>query len=345
MLLHEAFYDNNSPSKVFKMRIQILVLLLILPFIQNCSKPKATVFEDKRLSQETIVKFCFVGDLGQGTDFQKTIAKALDREKCHRIFFLGDLVYPSGINSLDDPLLQDKFLSYYDPLFYDNPDLIIGLMLGNHDHQGKPSAWINLSKSDEKYFFPYYYYFIDYGGLCVVALDTSFYFYKEQLGEAAEQTLWLTKLEPRLKDCDVKVAMSHHPFKGGDYDGSKDWKGAEGSLKVFLDTYVIGKFDIHIAGHVHLLADDGRDEGTRMLLSGTGGENRGTGKSGFVVLNWEPSNPKRIGYRLVQVDTEVNVFSDNLIQEQQVDYPEEINKTHLRENSFKIIWNWFKSLF
>lgn len=323
-------------------RLFFLLFILLLPLLQNCSKPGATVFKDDRLSQEDQIKICFLGDVGQGTEFQSTIAEALKKEECHRIAFLGDLVYPKGISSTADPELEEKFLKYYRSLFDDNPNLITLLMLGNHDHQGKPGAWRNLYKEDERFFFPNYYYFIDYGGLCLVALDTSLYFYQEQLTEAAEQTQWLTKLQPRLKECDVKVAMSHHPFKGGGYSGSKDWKGAEGTLKTFLDTYVIGNFDIHIAGHVHVLEDDGKDEGTRMLISGTGGENRGDGKSGYIVLTWNPGNPKRIGYRFRYVDTEVNVFNEDTPQEQEThtEWDDFIPKTKLVDNIFVRFWNW-----
>jgi tartrate-resistant acid phosphatase type 5 len=322
-----------------------LILLIILPLLfllNGCSKPKATVFKDQRLLQEEVVKFCFLGDVGQGTEFQEAIAESLKKEKCHRIAFLGDLVYPEGITSTEDPELYEKFLKYYSPLFEENPDLIVLLMLGNHDHQGRPGAWKNLFKQDERYFFPNYYYFIDYGGLCFVTLDTSFYFYKEQLTEAADQTHWLTELQPRLKECDVKVALSHHPFKGGDYPGSKDWEGAEGTLKTFLDTYVIGNFDIHIAGHVHVLADDGKDEGTRMLISGTGGENRGTGPSGYVILTWNPTNPKRIGYRLKEVDTQVYVYDESTPEEQEEKehWDDNIQKSRLEENILMKIWAW-----
>lgn len=326
-------------------RLFLLLLLFILHVINSCAKPKATVFKDYSLRQEEQVKICLIGDLGQGTEFQETIANALNKEKCHRIVMLGDLVYPSGISSTSDTLLEEKFLKYYDPLFEENPDLVYLLMLGNHDHQGEPSAWKSLYKKDSRYFFPNYYYFVDYGGLCLVALDTSFYFYKEKLAEAAEQTQWLNELQPRLKDCDVKVAVSHHPFKGGNYDGSADWKGAEGSLKVFLDSYVIGTFDLHIAGHVHILEDDGKDEGTHMLISGTGGENRGTGRSGFVVLTWDPSNSKRVGYHLKYVDTQVNVFNDTLTPQEEAErHPSEIiNKTKLETGIFERLWNWLVS--
>lgn len=323
--------------------MKLLILSAVFWLVNGCSKPTATVFEDRRLAQEETVKICLIGDLGQETDHQRVMAEALEREECHRIFFLGDLVYPAGIDSLDDPEIENKFLRYYQPLLDRNPSLVIGLMLGNHDHQGTPSVWKDFSKKNEGFFFPNYYYFIDYGGLCMVALDTSFYMYNEQVMESLEQSKWLMELESRLKNCDVKVALSHHPFKGGGYSGSKDWKGAEGAMKVFLDTYVIGKFDMHIAGHVHLLADDGKDEGTRMLISGTGGGNRGDGASGYVVLRWEPSNPKKIGYSLRNVDTIVNVFDASGVQKQEasLDWEEAIEKNRVEDPWYHRILKFF----
>lgn len=295
-----------------------LILIISVFLFYSCSKPTATVFEDKRLAEEDMIKFCLVGDMGKDTPFQQAIADGLEREECHRIFFLGDLVYPDGISSVNDDQFENKFLKYYEPLVEKNPKLIINLLLGNHDHKSDPSAWLDVSEKHEGFFFPNYYYFIDYGGLCFVALDTSFYYYTSKIVEAAEQATWLFQLQERIKDCDVKVALTHHPLKGRGLDPTDDWDGAEGELKAFLETYIIGKYDLHIAGHVHVLADDGKDEKTRMLISGTGGENRAGTRSGFVVLRWQPSNPKRIGYTLRYIETEPNVFSETVPQEQQV---------------------------
>lgn len=319
------------------MKAMIFSLLALALLIYACAKPKATVFKDETLNQEEQVKFCFTGDMGKDTPHQKTIAEALNREGCHRIFFMGDLVYPKGIASITDPEFTNKFEAYYQPLFNDNPDLVMALLLGNHDHKGSPSAWREVSGVDDRFFFPYYYYFIDYGGLCIVALDTSFYYYTENVNEIGEQTRWLMELQPRLKDCDVKVALTHHPFKGVGFDSEDDWEGSSGLLKVFLDTYVIGVFDIHLAGHVHVVVDDGQDEGTRMLISGAGGETRAGNRAGYIVLNWNRTNPKRIGYALKYIDTETNVVDDSasLIQAQEEKKePEYIIRKHRVESNF-----------
>lgn len=317
------------------------LLLFLLVFI-GCAKPKATVFLDKSLREEEMVKFCFTGDMGKGGDHQKAIAEALEREQCHRIFFLGDLVYPKGIKSIDDPELDEKFLSYYEPLLNKDPNLYINLILGNHDHKGDPSAWKKISEKHPRFFFPGYYYMIDYGGLCMVAMDTSFYYYLNEVTETAKQTNWIQGLQSRLKDCDVKVALTHHPFKGKGLDREDDWEGSGGALNAFLDRYVIGVFDIHLAGHVHVVVDDGKDEGTRMLISGAGGETRAENRAGYIVLNWQPDNPKRIGYQMKYVDTEVNVVDDSGTierEEEHIKHDENVYKDAVERNFFQDLWD------
>ncbi len=319
--------------------------VIILFFVGACAEPKGNVFLDKSLREEETVKFCFTGDMGMDTSHQKAMAEALEREQCHRIFFLGDLIYPKGIKSIDDPHLEEAFLKYYDPLLNRNPNLYINLILGNHDHQGVPAAWKKISQINDRYFFPHYWYMIDYGGLCMVALDTSFYYYLSEVSETTQQTRYIQGLQKRLKECDVKIALTHHPFKGTGYD---DWEGSSGALKMFLDTYVIGNFDIHLAGHVHAVADDGKDEGTRMLISGAGGETRGGNPPGYIVLNWQPDNPKRVGYHIRYIDTETTIVDESFSGSRQEQVSEEIHdeivpRKKVEFGLFSRIWNWLIS--
>lgn len=322
----------------------LVLLTIVFLFFQSCGKPKATVFEDKRLAEEEVVKLCLTGDMGKDTQIQKEVALALEREQCHRIFFLGDIIYPSGIKSISDQELEDKFLSYYRPLLENDPNLIISLILGNHDHKGDPSAWRKIDEKHERFFFPNYWYMIDYGGLCMVAIDSSFYYYVNKVQELAEQTKWMTELQSRLKECDVKVALTHHPLKG---DKFPDYDGAKGAMKAFFETFIIGKFDLQISGHVHALIDDGKDEGTRLLISGAGGEASGNGKPGYLILTWEPKNPKRLGYYFREVDIDVNVYN---AQMQEAYEPEGhvdpiITRNFVEMNWFRKLWLKIKSLF
>lgn len=334
-------------AKLKVMKYLWMPLLLLLIHCSGCAKPKATVFLDKSLSEEEEVKLCFTGDMGKGDEHQQAIADALEQEQCHRIFFLGDLVYPKGINSIDDEQLQDRFLKFYEPLLDKDPDLYINLVLGNHDHKGDPAAWKKISQKHERFFFPGYWYMIDYGGLCMVALDTSFYYYLSEVSELTEQTRWIQSLQSRLKDCDVKVAMTHHPFKGRGFDSEDDWEGSSGALKMFLDNYVIGVFDVHIAGHVHVVVDDGKDEGTKMLISGAGGETRAGNRAGFVVMRWQPGNPKHLGYAIKYVDTITNVVDESIQQQEATEGPEEeiVPRKTVEDSPFKAVKDFIKSLF
>lgn len=331
------------------MRATSFIALLVIVFFYGCAEPKGKVYLDKSLREEETVKFCFTGDMGKDTEHQKVLAEALEREDCHRIFFLGDLVYPKGISSIDDPHLENAFLRYYDPLLTRNLDLHISLILGNHDHKGDPAAWKKISQKNDRYFFPNYWYMIDYGGLCMVALDTSFYYYLSEVKELTEQIRFIQGLQKRLKECDVTVALTHHPFKGTGYDSEDDWEGSSGALKVFLDTYVIGVFDIHLAGHVHAVVDDGKDEGTRMLVSGAGGETRAGNQPGYIVLNWQPDNPKRVGYQIRYIDTETTVVDETFAEGRQEEQYEEVEseivpKRNVEPGLFLRFWSWLTNL-
>jgi hypothetical protein len=144
---------------------------------------------------------------------------------------------------------------------------------------------------------------VDFGNLCIVAFDTNFFVEKSYAPKAVKQTAWMTNLDKKLKQCDAKIAISHHPYKGNEFPGSKDWEGATGAMKIFFDTFIIGKMDMHIAGHVHALEEDGEDEGTTLLVSGAGGETRADASTpGFVVVTWEPGNSKKLTYRLVRLE-------------------------------------------
>ena len=77
---------------------------------------------------------------------------------------------------------------------------------------------------------------------------------------------WLKDNFNYLKEnCRLSIAVGHHPlFSSGDRD-----KGSP-QLASFLNEYVFGVFDIYIAGHNHVLADEGEKNGTLQLISGSG---------------------------------------------------------------------------
>jgi hypothetical protein len=283
------------------MKILLKLLFLLLFLLCACGKPTAHVYQDKTSLTQEMLKFCLLGGVGQGSLIQQNVADSLGEEKCDQVYFLGDLVSGPAITSLEDPDLLDKFLSYYQPLFYNKKISRINLILGQNEYQGDPNIWLEIGSKYEGIFFPNFYYMTNYGGLCIVALDSNVFLDSAYIAQALLETAWMIQLKEDLKSCKVKVALSHHPYKGETLLAAKDidWRGSQGSLKLFLDTYVIGKMQLHVSAHVKALTYDGAAEDTTLLISGMGGEVTQTSDTpGFIVLVWNADSPTRVGYRI-----------------------------------------------
>lgn len=272
-----------------------LAVVFCLFFIVSFISMNETVFHDDSFTLDDEIRFCFVGDFDLKDPSIHPVADALRDRNCDRIVFLGDLIYPKGITSRKDPEFHWKFMHLYEPILRKNPETKILLLLGNHDYQGSSSPWLELAKSDSRFFYPHKYYLIDYGGLCLTVFDSNLYYYGRFFLDAISQTVWFLNLGNKLDSCKVKVALSHHPYKGTDQTDRK-WEGAQGALKLFFKNFIVGEFDLHAAGHLHLIQDDGQEEGTHFLISGTGGGESESGAVGFLVISWNPKTPENYRY-------------------------------------------------
>ena len=58
--------------------------------------------------------FCFVGDAGEVNPTQAKVVEALANSDCSIVWHLGDITQ-LGVQSLDDPELQDSFLTPFRP--------------------------------------------------------------------------------------------------------------------------------------------------------------------------------------------------------------------------------------
>jgi predicted phosphodiesterase len=270
---------------------------------------------DRTFENQASVKFCFVGDVGLDTPVQLQVAQALSEENCDRVYFLGDIIYPNGIQDQQDPLFENNFLRYYRPLYEQNPQLQLNIILGNHDYAANAEAWFAIARQNKNIFFPTYYYMEDFGGMCIVSLDTNLLVYREYIPESLAQVAWLEKNHKRINKCKTRIAVSHHPYKGGGYPGSLDWTGSQGVMKRFLKKWVIGKMDLHIAGHVHILEDDGESHGTRMLISGTGGEVETGASAGYIVVEFSPQEPEKYFYAIRKIEEMEMSIKKNIISE------------------------------
>lgn len=252
-------------------------LILISLFLISCSKEQHVY--KKQIPSET-VKFCFIGDTGAGWKIQTDVSNMLLEEKCHSIHFLGDIIYPAGLAGDNDPQFESKFFNYYDQhTKKDNkPDL--NLVMGNHDYRGAINYWRNIAKKHKKIVFPNPYYLLKVNNVCLVHIDTNYYGIFENYILGMKQAQWMNEIEPELKSCTSRIALTHHPLENkGEGHGS-----SSGLLRYFLEKYVVGKYDFLISGHEHVLADEGLKDKTRLLISGGGGKVPEGGDAGYLVM-------------------------------------------------------------
>ena len=207
--------------------------------------------------------YCFVGDAGEVNPTQAMVVEALANSDCSMVWHLGDITQ-LGVQSIDDPELQESFLTPFKPLL--ETEIPFYLTVGNHDYKGDPAVYLEVAKDYPSIYHPRNFYTKQFGKLCFFALDTTifdklYYFYKR-----GGQIRWLEEEVERLKDqCEFSIAVAHHPlFSSGDRDR------ANPQLAIFLENYVFGTFDIYITGHNHVLADEGDHKKTLQLISATG---------------------------------------------------------------------------
>ena len=233
----------------------VLSLLLLIFTFQVYS-------EENKVSLDST--FCFVGDTGNVTEVQKEVSEALANSDCNVIWHTGDIIYPDGISSKDDPRFITNFLDPFKKVF--DKRIPFFFTIGNHDYKKEPRSYLEIAKNNPLIVYPNNYYLKNYDRLCFFALDTTIFdklylFYKRRA-----QTNWLKlKKEQVNNSCDLSIAVAHHPlFSSGDR------KKGTPQLSRFLETNIFGNFDLYIAGHNHVLADEGERKGTRQLISGTG---------------------------------------------------------------------------
>ena len=240
-----------------------LHLIVLLIFISPQLMSRQTISLNQEVSSQNLT-FCFVGDTGNVTQVQQDVSDALFKSDCSSIWHTGDIIYPSGINSADDPEFEKKFLIPFGKVLDKNINFYFSL--GNHDHKKNPSAYLKIGSSNLLIHFPDFFYKKKFGDICFFVLDTTIFDKLYMFRQRAKQISWLKKTKLSSQhECKFSLAVGHHPlFSSGDR------KKASPQLSAFLKNYVFGSFDIYVAGHNHVLADEGELSGTSQLISGTG---------------------------------------------------------------------------
>lgn len=228
------------------------------------------------------MRLCFIGDTGTGSRSQEIAALQLRNENCSSVYVLGDVIYPSGLVDENDPQAEEKFFKYYRPMHEQDSNVLFHIVLGNHDYRGDPDAWTKIAKTNPMIYAPARYYFEEFEGLCIASLDTNLPKLLADYPKHMGQKSWLRDFDDRLSDiCTLKIALAHHPYLGSD----KKHGNAKGTIKEFLEDFVIGKYDYYLAGHDHLLDYKGSVKGTELYISGAGGNVEE--KPGYVVMEIE----------------------------------------------------------
>lgn len=204
--------------------------------------------------------FVIIGDSGKDNSTQANVAQAMldycQENYCDLGMLAGDVVYPNGVSSENDPILETMFDKYYNPL--EIPFLIT---LGNHDYGWLTNDWVrgdyNLRHAQRNPLFvlPHFWYIHETAESVIAVIDTNRLFWHKQ--EAPMKRL-LKKAYQMAKDSGRWFfVMGHHPYlsngkhgNAGRYDGVPTLGF---NIKRIIENYVCGKADMYIAGHEHLL--------------------------------------------------------------------------------------------
>jgi hypothetical protein len=247
-----------------------LSLLLILGV--SCSSPQYPKIQ----TSPGQITFCVVGDVGNGSLVQRMVAESMEESGCEKLVLLGDLIYPHGIDSETDKILEERFLRPYRKFSS------IYVVLGNHDYDGNAGAWRDLAKINRRIIHPGNYFRERINHICLFFLDTNFRASTEGLFE--EETSWLKK---ETSDCGYLVAFTHHPYISS---GRRHGPATE-KLKLFFEKFIVGKFQFIFSGHEHILSDEGMTGGTRQIISGAGGKHDLGSFPGYTVFTLDLKDP------------------------------------------------------
>jgi len=258
-----------------------ILITFILITISSCNllKDYSNIEDEVFLENLFDSKVCIIGDTGTGSSDQHLVAKELAKEKCKNIIHTGDIIYPKGLKSLEDPKLKLNFL---DPFEISLTESRIFLTLGNHDHKRNPNVFIELAKNHENIIFPNYFYLARFQDACLVFIDTN-------LNYRGNQEKWIKRKLNELINCSTTFMIGHHPYISSGAHGN-----SSGLVKDFLEAFVIKHTPLYISGHDHQLSYERISDTSKQLISGAGAKLRPSKKTpatifiksdlGYVVL-------------------------------------------------------------
>jgi tartrate-resistant acid phosphatase type 5 len=223
-----------------------------------------------------------VGDTGKDNEGQRIVADAMTQHcqmsQCDLGILTGDNIYEEGMESTNDPILDQVFKKYYSQLqipFY--------IALGNHDYGRISNDWkrggyqLEYSKRNPQYHLPNYYYYEVLQDAVLVFLDTS----RLMWGKDIEDQEKMVAEAYAKSDGKWFIVVGHHPYlsngnhgNAGNYERLPFPPFVSGShVKKFIEKNVCGKAQLYVSGHDHnLQLIDGMIKNckTQFAVSGAG---------------------------------------------------------------------------
>jgi hypothetical protein len=230
------------------------------------------------------IRFIAMGDGGTGSGTQLQVAQVVKAEcdargGCAFALYLGDNIYDTGVDGVNDSQFQSKFEVPYQDLtfpFY--------ITLGNHDFGGGGAGYeffkgqyqVDYTAQSMKWTLPDLYYSVtETAGttsLDLFSLNTNQIMYTGDSTQAS----WLTS-ELAAATSTWKIAFGHHTYiSNGQHGNAGEYEGipfipivSGGNVKSFFDANVCGKVDVYLCGHDHNRQWLEPTCGTEFIVSGT----------------------------------------------------------------------------
>lgn len=201
-----------------------------------------------QMNDEREVRLIFVGDTGTGDSNQLSVAAQME-DLCRSVqptavVLLGDNFYPSGVDSVTDPLWESHFEKVY------SGDCLQKIpfyaVLGNHDYRSVPEAQIAYTRErGGRWNLPARYYSLRFGALLeIAAADTNI---PDRCGIPTFCSVdWLID-KMKKSTAAWKILIGHHPIlSGGKYRSLKPLAGF-----TLPELYCQSGASVYISGHDH----------------------------------------------------------------------------------------------
>ena len=304
------------------------------------------------------VSIIAIGDMGTGGDGQYQVSQAIEQvcqeKACDFAIGLGDNIYDSGVDSVNDQQWLTKF-----EYPYENLDFPFYMALGNHDNSSFGGEGLNNNKGEFQVDYTYkadrfsnkwqmparYYRFdaplnADATLVNIFALDsnplaavTDINPEYSQLPYKKKQADWV-KEQLNTASAPWKIAFAHHPFISNGKHGNAgiyDYVPLLGIVWFdFMKETVCDKVDVFISGHDHdlqYLKANKHCGDTEFIVSGAGAKTRSFAKADRNPSYWQQDSTKGF-FRLEFEGNQLTIEAYTVISgsEPQLEYSRTITK-------------------